>query len=230
MCGRFALTTPHGAIAELFGAETTDALSERLGNAGPRYNVCPTTQIAAIRLGEDGGRELTALRWGFIPRWYKSPTDGPLLINARSETIAEKPAFRAACRARRCLIPADGFYEWLREGERKRPFFVPPAEPREPPVVCFAAIWETWRGPEGEAMEACAIVTTDAGPDIRHIHDREPVTIREGDEGLWLGEKGKGAATLMHAAPEGFWAPREVSPKVNSNRAEGPELIEPLEA
>jgi putative SOS response-associated peptidase YedK len=226
MCGRFALTTPQAAVAELFGAAETEALAERLGNAGPRWNVCPTTWIPVVRTREDGGRDLTAMRWGFVPRWYKSPTDGPLLINARSETVAEKPAFRAAARARRCLVPADGFYEWLREEKAKRPFWVPPAEGG---IVAFAGVWETWTGPEGEAVTACAIVTCEAGPDIAHIHHREPVSIRGAeDAALWLGEAGKGAARLMHAAPEGYWAPREVSPKVNSNRADGPELIEPI--
>ena len=227
MCGRFALTTPHDAVAEHFGAAVAPELTERLGNVGPRWNVCPTTPVAAVVSGEDG-RRLTAMRWGFLPRWYKSPTDGPLLINARSETVAEKPAFRDSARSRRCLVPADGFYEWLREGRVKRPFWVPPAAPGEPPVVAFAGVWRRWTGAEGEAIDSLAIVTCEAGPDVAHIHHREPVAIRAEDAALWLGEAGRGAARLMRAAPKGFWAPREVSPKVNLNRAEGPELIEPL--
>ena len=225
MCGRYALTTPRTAVAEHFSAGLSEAAEAGFGNAGPNWNVCPTLAVPVVRRGE-AGRELVPMRWGFVPRWYKALNGGPLLINARSETIARKPAYGAAARARRCLIPADGFYEWLRVGKAKQPFWVHPSGPDET-IVAFAGVWETWRGPDGETVDACAIVTCQAAPPLAAIHHREPVTIRAGDEALWLGEAGHGAATLMHAAPEGFWTLRKVAPTVNSNRAEGPELIEP---
>ena len=223
MCGRFALTTPIDAVADLFGAVLDPRLREALGNLGPRWNICPTTPVAAVVSGDDG-RRLVPLRWGFVPRWYKTPSDGPLLINARAETIAEKPAFRAAARARRCLIPADGFYEWKREGRAKQPYWVHPAEGG---LAAFAGVWEVWRGPEGGEIAACAIVTCEAGPPISAVHHRAPVAVAEADRALWLGEAGHGAARLMHAAPEDYWALHPVSPAVNSNRADGPELILP---
>ena len=229
MCGRFVLTTPQLAIREAFGAEPSAKLDERLGNAGPRWNICPTTQIPVV-LRHDGRRLLAPLRWGFIPRWYKAPNGGPLLINARSETIAEKPAFRDACRERRCLIPADGFYEWLREGEAKQPYWIRPAAgPDTGSLYAFAGIWQSWRSPEGELMGTCAIVTTEAGPDLKHLHHREPVVIPQDHQALWLGEEGPGAARLMHAAEEGFWRTHAVSPRVNGNKDDDPDLIAPWE-
>lgn len=225
MCGRYALTTPRTAVAEHFDAVLTAEAEAGFGNAGPRWNVCPTTKVPVVRATPSGGRVLVPMRWGFLPHWYKALNGGPLLINARSETIASKPAFGAAARARRCLIPADGFYEWLREGKTKQPFWAHPTP--EDAVVAFAGVWQAWRGPDGVVLETCAIVTCEASPPLSGIHHREPVTVRAGDEAMWLGEAGRGAARLMHAAPEGFWTLRKVSPAVNSNRAEGPELIAP---
>ena len=190
----------------------------------PNFNVCPTTQVHVVT-GE-GNRRLASMRWGFIPHWYKKPNDGPLLINARGETIAEKPAFRAACRERRCLIPATGFYEWTKDAEGNRlPWYITPGD--DAPLV-FAGVWQTWDKGE-EAVHACAIVTTSAGPAMSRIHKREPVTLLPEDYALWLGETGKGAATLMRAAPEGRLKAHRVATAVNSNRASGPELIEPFD-
>ena len=161
------------------------------------------------------------MRWGFVPHWYKTPTDGPLLINARSETIHEKPAFREACRQRRCLIAADGFYEWKRaEGATPEPYFVTRADGA--PMV-FAGVWQGW----GD-INTCAIVTCDANVDMAPVHHRLPVVLESDQFAKWLGEAGHGAATLMKAAAPGALRLRRVSPKVNSNRASGPELIEPL--
>ncbi|MEO1688663.1 MAG: SOS response-associated peptidase [Pseudomonadota bacterium] len=169
MCGRYALTTPRTAVAEHFDATLTDAAEAGFGNAGPRWNICPTTPVATVRRAEDGGRELVPMRWGFVPHWYKALNGGPLLINARSETIAAKPAFAAAARARRCLIPADGFYEWLREGKAKQPFWAHPGDGAD--VIAFAGIWQAWRGPDGETIEACAIVTCEAAAPRWPSHD-----------------------------------------------------------
>lgn len=221
MCGRFVMTHPDEAIAALFDAVVSNDLPP-----GPRYNICPTQPVAVVTA--DGGvRRLRPMRWGFLPGWYKSPTDGPLLINARADTIATKPAFRAAVRERRCLIPASGFYEWSAGDNGARlPWYIRRVDGQ--PLV-FAGIWQAWER-EGQALVTCAIVTTEASPAMAKVHHREPVTVEPADWPLWLGEAGTGAAALMHAAPEGTWSIYRVDPKVNSNRAEGAGLIEPLAA
>ena len=218
MCGRFAITLPKDAMVQLFDAVPANDLPE-----GPNYTVCPTNRIAAVTGGE--ARRLQPMRWGFIPHWYKKPNDGPLLINARAETVAEKPAFRSACRDRRCLIPASGFYEWTKDAQDNRlPWYITRAD-GEPMV--FAGIWQEWER-EGEAFRTCAIVTCAANDAMAQIHNRMPVVLAPADWPLWLGEKGKGAAKLMRPAPEDALTWHRVDPAVNSNRASGAELIEPL--
>lgn len=225
MCGRFSLTPPVDAIAQMFGA----TLSNDLPNL-PNYNICPTNQICAIT-SRDGIRHLVSLRWGFIPHWYKTPSDGALLINARGETIAQKPAFGAAARARRCLIPATGFYEWTKDNQGNRlPWYIQPQD--DVPLV-FAGIWQEWQMGDLHHV-SCAIVTTAASAVMQDIHDREPVMLAQKDWALWLGEAGHGAATLMQNASASLDAHHgqlkvcRVDTKVNSNRASGPQLIEPL--
>lgn len=220
MCGRFALTLPHDAMAQLFAAVPANDLP-----TVPNYNICPTNQVHVVT-SHDGQRRLRAMRWGFLPHWYKSPTDGPLLINARCETIAEKPAFRAAVRERRCLVPASGFYEWTKDAEGKRlPWYISPTEGS---LLAFAGVWQEWTKGE-DPMTTCAILTTQANAALQTIHHRMPVILSEADWPLWLGEAGHGAATLMKAPPEEALRFHRVDPKVNSNRASGPELIEPFE-
>ena len=220
MCGRFAVTLPTDAMAQLFDALPANDLPEV-----PDYNVCPTTRIATVR-AEEGQRRLAPMRWGFLPQWYKSPTDGPLLINARAETIADKPAFRAACRARRCLIPATGFYEWTKDGDGNRlPWYIRRADGD---TLAFAGIWQDWAR-DGEALRTCAIVTTAANTKMQAIHHRMPVVLEPADWPLWLGEAGKGAAPLMQPADDAVLEFYRVDPTVNSNRASGPELIEPFD-
>jgi putative SOS response-associated peptidase YedK len=192
---------------------------------GPNYNVCPTTEIAVVA-SEGGARRLRPMRWGFLPHWYKTPSDGPLLINARADTIAEKPAFRAAARERRCLIPASGFYEWREEEGRKLPFYIYRADGAP---MAFGGIWQTWD--KGAApLATCAIVTTDANAAIAAIHTRMPLILEPADWPLWLGEAGHGAAALLRPAAEGVLAFHRVDPRVNSNRASGPDLIAPVAA
>ncbi len=221
MCGRFAITLPPDAMARLFDAVPANDLPPV-----PNYNVCPTNPGHAV-VSAEGQRRLVAMRWGFIPHWYKLPSDGPLLINARSDTIAEKPAFRAAARERRCLIPADGFYEWTKdEAGRRLPWFFRRAD-GEP--LAFAGVWQDWER-EGERLTTCAIVTAEAEGSLTGIHHRVPVVVRPEDRALWLGEAGKGAALLMRSPAEGELVFFRVDPKVNSNRASGPELIAPLAA
>ena len=222
MCGRMAITLPHDAMAQLFQAAPDNDLPET-----PNYNVCPTNRIAAVTL-EGGARRYRPLRWGFVPSWYKALNDGPLLINARAETVAEKPAFRAAVRARRCLVACTGFYEWHRADPKKPlPWFVSRADGA--PLV-MAGIWQDWTAPDGAgAITGCAILTTGANAAMARIHDRIPVILEPADWPLWLGEQGHGAATLMRACAEEALNFRRVGTAVNSNRASGPDLIAPFE-
>ena len=197
----------------------------------PRYNIRPTERIWTIaRDPESGARVLAPMRWGFLPHWYKSESDGPLLINARGETVAEKPAFRKACRERRCLIPADGFYEWRASaGRGKEPYWIGPAADEGP--IAFAGVWRVWSGPDGQEIASTAIVTCAAAPPLAEIHERQPVVISPDGFGLWLGEEGRGAAALMTAAEAEFFALHRVSRAINKGgRAapDGPELREPI--
>ena len=225
MCGRFALTLPHDAVAEIFDVAVDPTLAAR----GPRYNICPTQEIEVVSLDEDGARRIGAMRWGFIPHWFKAPNAGPLLINARSETIATKPAFAKSARERRCLIPASGFYEWKAGPEKgKSPHWIHPPPAANLPLVAFAGVWRVWESPEGERMETCAIVTTAASKPLAPIHHRLPLAVGSTDWGLWLGEDGKGAARLMSPPADDFWAFHEVAPEVNKARADGAHLMAPL--
>ncbi len=220
MCGRMAITLPHEAMAQVFDAVPGNDLPEV-----PNYNVCPTVQVHTVTSAE-GARRLRPMRWGFIPHWYKKPGDGPLLINARAETIAEKPAFRAAVRDRRCLVVASGFYEWTVDDDgAKLPWFIHRADGAP---LAFAAVWQDWER-DSEGVTSCAVVTTAAQGAMTRIHTRMPVILDPADWPLWLGEAGHGAAPLMRANPDPLtW--HRVDRAVNSNRATGPELIEPIEA
>lgn len=219
MCGRMTMTHPADAMARLFEAAPDNDLPET-----PRYNICPTQDVGVVT-SDTGQRRYRPMRWGFLPHWYKTPTAGPLLINARAETIAEKPAFRAACRERRCLVPATGFYEWTKDAAGNRlPWYIRPADGA--PLV-LAGIWQDWH--QGDAQHTTmAIVTCAAGAGLSHIHHREPVSLAPGDWAKWLGEDGKGAATLMTSASPDRYQAFRVDPAVNSNRAQGAALIEPL--
>ncbi|MFY0311748.1 SOS response-associated peptidase [Leisingera sp. D0M16] len=219
MCGRFATTLPADAMAQLFAAQPANDLPKV-----PNYNVCPTNPVHVVQAGE-AGRQLVAMRWGFLPHWYKSETAGPLLINARAETIAEKPAFAKSCRERRCLVPASGFYEWTKAEDGARlPWYIHRSDGAP---IAFAAVWRSW-GAE-DPVKTCAIVTTAANQGLSAIHHRMPLILEPQDWGKWLGEEGHGAAALMQPGAEGILDFHRVGPAVNSNRAEGPELIEPFE-
>ena len=221
MCGRMALTLPPEAMAQMFGAAPANTLPE-----GPNYNICPTDQIAVITGGADQPRRMEAMRWGLIPAWYKTPGDGPLLINARAETVLEKPAFRSAVTGRRVLVVASGFYEWTKDADGVRnPWYI---TRRDAAPLAFAALWQPWRDPvSGEDMRTVAALTVSANASMQAIHHRIPVIIEQPDWGLWLGEQGKGAAPLMRAAADDVLHWHRVGRAVNSNRAAGPELIEP---
>jgi len=193
MCGRFAITLPTDAMARLFAARPANDLPKV-----PNVDVRPTTDVHIVVSGEND-RRLVAMRWGFVPHWATSLSDGPLLINARAETIAEKPAFREAARQRRCLIPASWFYEWTGEKGHKQPWKIAPVE--EGPLA-LAGIWQDW-GMGGDRVTTCAIVTCAANDALQALHHRMPVVIGTEDWPLWLGEAGHGAARLMVPASNG---------------------------
>lgn len=206
-------------MAQLFAAQPANNLP-----AVPDYNVCPTNMVHAVQAGQ-AGRQLVAMRWGFLPHWYASETAGPLLINARAETLAQKPAFAEACRKRRCLIPASGFYEWTKtEGGARLPWFIRRSDGAP---IAFAAVWQNWGAVE--PVKSCAIVTTAANQGLSVLHHRMPLLLEQQDWSKWLGEEGHGAAQLMQPGAEGMLAFHRVDPAVNSNRASGPDLIEPFE-
>lgn len=208
-------------MAQLFAAQPGNDLPDV-----PNYNVCPTDQIHVVVGAGDGPRRLTTMRWGFLPHWYKTPNDGPLLINARAETIAEKPAFAKAARSRRGLVIASGFYEWTKTPEGIRnPWYITSTDSD---VLVMAAVWQDWTTAEGDLLRCCALVTTAANKAMSQIHHRMPVILEKDDWALWLGEAGHGAATLMRASDEDALQMHRVDRAVNSNRAAGPDLVTPL--
>ncbi len=220
MCGRFTLLTPSETLAEQFELPDMPALP-------PRYNIAPSQSVAAVRqLPDDGGRELVWLRWGLVPFWAKELSIGARMINARSETVAQKPAFRAAFRQRRCLVLADGFYEWQKQAGSKQPFFIRLEDGRP---FAFAGLWEHWDGPEG-AVESCTILTTEPNDLIRPLHNRMPIILLPTDYDLWLDHSVQEPRQLqpllrpysaqdMVAYPVSLW--------VNSPQNDGPRCIEP---
>jgi putative SOS response-associated peptidase YedK len=216
MCGRYTLTSSPEALRGLFRYAEEP-------NFPQRYNVAPNQPIAIVRL-VDGKRQFALVRWGLLPSWVKDPRTFTLLINARGETVLEKPAFRAAMKRRRCLIPADGFYEWQAAGDRKRPFYV---RAKSGAPLAFAGLWETWTGPNGEELETAAIVTTRANRMLSPIHDRMPVIIPPEAFDLWLdctNVDAQTAAALIVPAPEDLLEAYEVSTAVNRTANDGPAM------
>jgi putative SOS response-associated peptidase YedK len=219
MCGRYSITTPVEGLRRLF------RFVGPIPNLPPRYNVAPTQQVPIVRLaGNDGAREIAQVRWGLIPFWAKDAAIGSKMINARAEGIAEKPAFRAALKSRRCLVLADGFYEWQATPGRKVPWRIT-LKDGEP--FAFAGLWERWeKAPDGVPVESCTIVTTSANPLLRPLHDRMPVILATDDYPAWLGEDAARAVTeLLRPYPSGAMRAYRVSTAVNSVRNDGPECI-----
>jgi putative SOS response-associated peptidase YedK len=219
MCGRYAITTAPEAIRQLF------AYLEQ-PNFPPRYNVAPTQPVPIVRMAE-GRRQLALVRWGLIPAWVKDPRTFSLLINARGESVLDKPAFRNGMKRRRCLFPADGFYEWKRDGEKKQPYFV---RLKSGQPMAFAGLWESWMGPNGEEMETAAIVTTTASRSIAHIHDRMPVIVPPEAFDFWLDPNvdGEMAASVIAPARDALIEAYAVSRAVNRTANDSAALIEPL--
>ena len=218
MCGRYALHANPQVIALQFGLSAIPEFT-------PRYNIAPTTEVLIVR-EPARSREAMRTRWGLVPRWAKDPAIGARLNNARAETVAEKPAFRDAYRRRRCLVPANGFYEWKAEGGRKQPYYIHPASGE---LFAFAGLWEKWSGPEGP-LETCVIVTTDANEKMRAIHDRMPVLIGPGDYALWLdGQAGSDPAALLRPCDPANIEIRRVSRAVNNARNDSQSIVEAAE-
>ena len=214
MCGRFFLDARAGDIIEHYNAPPPDLFTAR-------YNIAPTTPVLAYH---DGRMDL--LRWGLVPHWSKDPTIGNRMFNARAETVAEKPSFRNAYRRRRCLVPANGFYEWKREGGRKQPYCC-----RHPQgLFSMAGIWELWQDADGNELRSCAVITTESTGRMRELHERMPVYIAPADYEAWLDcraeQTDEADRLLRETAPDyDFYA---VGSAVGNSRNEGPELVEPL--
>ena len=229
MCGRFSLTTAPDAMRALFDFEN-------LPNLPPRYNIAPTQPVSVVRADDAGSRQLTMMRWGLIPHWAKDGAMAAKMINARAETVAEKPAFRDAFRKRRCLVPADGFYEWRTKDGRKQPFRI---GMRGGAPFAFAGLYETWKatsdGPgfsQGETVESVTIITTDANDKLRLIHHRMPVILPTSDFTPWLDAANdrEAALSLLRPYPAEPMAFYRVSPVVNNVRNDDPRCIEPLKS
>lgn len=195
-------------------------------NIPAQFNVAPTQPVPVV-IFDNGARHFQLMRWAFMPAWVKDPRQFALVINARSETIFEKPSFRNAIKRRRCLLPADGYYEWQASRRGKQPYFIHRADGRP---VAFAGVAETWSGPNGEEVDTVAIVTAAARPDMAALHDRVPVTIDPEDFERWLDSNAmeNEVASLMVAPAEGTFIWHAVSPAVNRVAHDGPELIIPL--
>ena len=221
MCGRFVLMSLGRDLAERFH------LSE-MPDPEPRYNIAPTQMVAVVRRDEDSlRRRLDFVRWGLVPSWAKDLSIGSKLINARAETASQKPAFRAAFRYRRCLVPADGFYDWERGKGRKQPYLVSMADGS---TFAFAGLWEKWHSAEGKVIESCTILTTDANELLSPIHDRMPVILRPENYDVWLDPEAKQPELLLPLLipyPAEQMAIRVVSPKVNKSAYDAPDCIEP---
>jgi putative SOS response-associated peptidase YedK len=227
MCGRFALMTPTEQLAMQFNVPETAVGS--LPPSVPRYNIAPTQPVAAVRLAENGQRELTFFHWGLIPSWAKDVKIGSRMINARSETVAEKPSFRTAFKRRRCLIPADGFYEWQKQANGKQPMFIRPADGEERPFA-LAGLWEIWHDPDGGALQSCTILTTTPNELMADIHNRMPVIVEPEDYDLWLNPEPdpEQGLHLLRPYPAEKMTAYPVSTIVNNPRNETPECIQPI--
>jgi len=231
MCGRYTVTSSGETIADLFDLSEVPQLPLR-------YNLAPTQEAPVVRVAWPGGpRELALLRWGLIPYWAKEAAIGNKMINARAESVAEKPAYKHSFKKKRCLVVADGFYEWKREGKGKQPYLIRRSD-KQP--FAFAGLWSTWRGPEartsggpGDAppVETFTILTTAANDVLRPLHDRMPVVVRPEDFALWLDPAVDDAgrlAPLLAPAPAEGWETVPVSRAVNSPAHDAADCVEPL--
>ena len=218
MCGRYTLRTSIDVLAEGFEIE------EYPSSLSPNYNVAPTQEVAAV-VEEDEKRKLELLRWGLIPSWAKDPAIGNKMINARAETVSEKPSFRSAFKKRRCLILADGFYEWQKTDSGKQPYHI---KMQDDSPFAFAGLWETWR--DGEEIRSATIITTDANDLMGEIHHRMPVILQPEDYDMWLDpdfDEKEALTTLLKPYPADAMEAYTVSRRVNKPSNNEPSVLEP---
>jgi putative SOS response-associated peptidase YedK len=220
MCGRFAMTDDEAALMAFLGFSDGVAVL-------PRYNIAPTQPLAIVRQ-EHGIRRMTFARWGLVPAWVKDPQAFSLLINARADSLLERPAFKNAMRYRRCLVPASGFYEWRRQGGAKQPYWV---RRRGGGPLALAGLWETWADQDGGEIDSATIVTVDANATVRPIHDRMPAIVAPADFDVWLASPDPGEAmALLKPAPDDLLEAIPVSDRVNRAEPDDPALIAPVAA
>ena len=222
MCGRFTLFESSEVLSREFGVPVPFPIA-------PRYNIAPTQPVAAVRnRTEGGGREFALLRWGLVPSGAKDPSIGARMINARAETAPGKPAFRDAFRRRRCLVPASGFYEWQKQGRLKQPYFICREDGN---TIAIAGLWDRWDGAEGDPIESCTLLTTEANELIAPLHERMPVILPPESYGLWLNPSEQDPAVLhplLAPYPADKMAARPVSRRVNDPSADDAGLVELL--
>jgi len=223
MCGRYTIRSSGKLLADFFGLAQEPVLAAR-------YNVAPSQPVPIVRViranPETKERELVPVRWGLVPSWADDPAIGNRLINARAETVASKPSFRSAFKNRRCLVPADGFYEWKREGNQKQPVYI---RRKDGQPFAFAGLWEQWER-EGEVIESCVIITTEANELMAEYHDRMPVIVDPKDYDLWLDPEVQDLAKLeplLRPCPSDEMEVYPVSRLVNDPKHEDPKCVEP---
>jgi putative SOS response-associated peptidase YedK len=222
MCSRYSLTSPPEAVRAYFGYGDTP-------NFPARYNIAPTQPIPVVCRDREGARRFRLMRWGLLPSFVKDPKKFPTLINARSEEVLEKPSFRNAMRWRRCLIPADGFYEWTGPKGKRRPFLL---RPKMPKLIAFAGLYERWRDGQGGEIDTVAILTCPSNASVSVLHDRMPVVLAPEDFASWLDVKGtppETAAALLRPAPEDLFEAIELNPKINDSKRDEPGIQEPIQ-
>lgn len=213
------MTSPVEAMRQLF-------LFDERPNLPPRYNIAPSQDVPVVRLKRDrSGRELAMVRWGLVPSWADDPKIGYRLINARAESVAKKPAFRDAFKKRRCLVPANGFYEWEKRDGGKQPWLI---RAKGGALLAFAGLWEIWRPPDGEPLQSCTIVTCAPNALAGRFHNRMPVILDAADHERWLSGEPEEASTLLGPCPDDRLEAWPVSPQVNSPKHDDANLITPL--
>jgi putative SOS response-associated peptidase YedK len=219
MCGRYTLRAPAADVARAFQVDETPSLF-------PRYNIAPTQPVPIVR--QAAAREMVLARWGLVPSWASDLSIGYKLINARSETAASKPSFRSAFKQRRCLVVADGFYEWEKAGKHKQPFHI---RMKDDGPFAFAGLWERWQEPGGEPVESFTILTTEANGLMKPLHDRMPVILAPWDYDRWIDSKSRDVEelqALLVPCPDEWLTATPVSTYVNSPKNEGPKCLEPV--
>lgn len=222
VCGRYFLHSTAGRLSSLFGEMQMPVLEAR-------YNIAPTQPVPVVRQNPAGRREMTLLRWGLIPSWSKGPDSRFSMINARAETVAQKPAYRAAFRYRRCLVPVDGFYEWRATGGGKQPYVL---RPRDGAPMALAGLWEHWQDADGNELESCTILVREADAQVRTVHERMPVIMTPDSFDLWLdihAQKPQPLETLLAVQQPPELEIYPVSRAVNSPRVDKAELLERIE-